>query len=55
MVELILKLLDNEQLLSLFEKVVRERSIVTWPTDPKDEEEKALLTPPARNTLERWL
>lgn len=43
MIELILKLLDNEQLLSLFEKVVRERTIVAWPTDPKHEEEKALL------------
>lgn len=43
MVELLLKLLDNEQLLSLFEKVVRERTIVKWPADPKDDQERVLL------------
>lgn len=39
----LLKLLDNDQLLAIFEKVVRAKCVVTWPEQPGDEEKKARM------------
>ncbi len=43
MIALILSLLDDEQLLRLYEKVERKRLMVVWPAPPDEEEQKALL------------
>jgi hypothetical protein len=39
---LILKLLSDEELLRLFQKLILEESVVNWPPSPQDENEKKL-------------
>jgi hypothetical protein len=39
----LLNLLDNDQLLTIFEKVVRAKNVVTWPEQPGDDERRARL------------
>ena len=39
----LLNLLDNDQLLIIFEKVVRAKSVTTWPEQPGDQEKKIRL------------